>query len=101
MRSSTGWVKNFRHVGQNGAFGGASAAKTPRSGASSPPRFGSRTNTHTTSAVTTPTAPSQMKAARQSYAAAIEAPNATPSACPMGGPKLNRPSAVPRVPGGK
>ncbi len=65
-RSSTGSAKNFRHVGQNGAFAGAAAAGTPRVGASSPPRTGSRTNTHTISAVTMPTAPSQMNADRQS-----------------------------------
>src|SRR5690606_4233517 len=43
----------------------------------------------------------QMKASRQEYAAAIDAPKATPSACPIGGPRLNRLNAVPRMPRGK
>lgn len=94
-RSSTGCAKNARHVDQN-------AASEPAAFFSSmPPRTGSRTNDHTSSAAMTPTAPSDRNAERQSYAAAIDAPNAMPRAWPMGGPKLKNPRAVPRMPGGK
>ena len=68
---------------------------------SRPPRSGSRTNKYTINAATMPTAPSTTNALRQLYAAAIDAPNATPNACPNGGPRLNSPSAVARVPESK
>ena len=56
--------------------------------ASKRPRTGSRTNSRTATAVTIPTAPIVMKAYLQSNAAATEAPNAMPSAMPIGGPRL-------------
>jgi len=45
--------------------------------------------------------PKFIAAFRALKAAAIDAPKATPSACPTGGPRLKIPSAVPRRPGGK
>ena len=100
-RTSTGFEKNMRQVGQKAAFAGVLADSPLAPGVSRPPRTGSRTTSSTITAVMMPTAPRQMNAERQLYAAAIDAPNATPSASPIGGPRLKRLSAVPRVPGGK
>src|SRR5687767_5607170 len=80
--SSTGWLKNMRHVGQNGALAEGLGGSCPAV-VSSPPRTGSLTQIATINAATTPTTPIQINAERQSYAAAIDAPNATPSANPI------------------
>src|SRR5688572_18351019 len=100
-RNNTGSEKKRRHVAQNGALRATAGVLPAVEAASNRPRSGSGTNTQTISAATTPTTPSARKALRQLYAAATDAPKATPSACPIGGPKLKMPSAAPRAPGGK
>src|SRR5690554_1716839 len=103
MLRSTGLAKKLRQVSTKpGAAPVAAAGDDGCAGAgSSPPLRGSRMKHHTPTAVSTPTTPTQRKAMRHEYAAATEAPKATPIAAPIGGPRLNSPSAVPRVPGGK
>ena len=99
-RISTGRVKNITNVSQKPALTSSPAAVTGAA-TSSRPFLGSGTKKYTATAAMMPITPSAMKAVRQLKAAAMEAPNATPSAMPMGGPKLNSASAVPRRPGGK
>src|SRR5690606_12266002 len=122
MLRSTGLAKKLRQVSTKpGAAPVAAAGDDGCAGAgSSPPLRGSRMKHHTPTAVSTPTTPTQRKAMRHAHAAATEAPKAAPIAAPrgeagaateapkarriaapIGGPRLNSPSAVPRVPGGK
>ena len=73
-----------------GAASGASSGSSTAwpSGSKAPPRLGSLTVSLKIGAMTTPARPTQMKAMRQSMAAAIRPPNRMPLAVPMGMPKL-------------
>src|SRR5690606_41243421 len=102
MSRSTGLAKNALQVSRNPGTGSSTAVACSRTGAaSSPPFLGSRTKAQTTAAVTRPTTPTQTNARRHEYAAATGAPKPTPTGAPIGGPGVNSPRRVPRLPDGK